>query len=232
MSLTLDLLKLALLGGFITLDETAFLQVMASRPIVVGPLVGWLIGDLESGLLLGSILELIYLDVLPAGAAHFPDSGLAAVVGTGVLELSEKYYMKIYPGTWLVVIMIAILTAYLGGHSITFLRRRNAYLLKKVEGHLAQGRLWAVAVFQGIGLIFSFIRGWTMTLVLTAVFLAVVKWAGVSLGLAVPFPLIAGRNLIICASLALGVRLFVKSGTFIYFVFGACIALTFLRFGV
>jgi hypothetical protein len=61
------------------LDATSFPQVMLSRPLVAGTLVGVLFGDPASGALIGALLEVFQLPVLPMGAARYPDAGTAAV---------------------------------------------------------------------------------------------------------------------------------------------------------
>lgn len=195
-------------------------------------MIGWVLGDLGSGLLLGSILELFYLDTLPVGAARFPDSGLATAVGTGVLILSGKYLIDLSPGIWLVVILIAIITGLVGGWSIVFVRERNAYLMKKVERDLGMGKLSTVNRYQFLGLCFSFLRGVILTFGLSALFLGVVTWASDFFQGGVDFPSLVGRNLIICVSLALALRLFVSGKTLVYFLFGVGVTLTFLGLGV
>ncbi len=204
---------------------------MISRPIVVGALVGWIGGDPGSGLLLGSILEMVYLDIMPVGAAHFPDSGLAAVVGTGTLMLAGKYFGEPTAGVWLVVILVSMLTGQVGGWSITFLRQRNDFILKRVEKSLREGSLRAVTFYHVIGVSFSFLRGVSLTLILTSVFLVAVKWAVDYFPPSTDINLLAGKNLVICASLALGIRMFVSGKTFVYFVLGLGMTLTFLGFG-
>ena len=215
----------------VALDETAFLQVMISRPIVAAPLAGWLMGDVSSGLFLGTILEVFYLDILPAGAAYFPDSGLAAVGGTGVLTLSGKYFADTSPGVWLLVLLVVICSAFIGGWSITLVRRRNDYLLRRVESSLQRGRLWVISLYQWMGLAFSFLRGLVLTFILSSLFLFGVRWSAGGFQSSIFLPLEIGPNLVLCISLALGVRLFVTGRTFIYFVLGAGITLTFLGFG-
>lgn len=61
----------ALLMAFLSLDETAVGQFMLSRPIVTGPLVGWLIGRPDIGLEMGALIELIWIGDVPVGA-HLP----------------------------------------------------------------------------------------------------------------------------------------------------------------
>src|ERR1035438_4041453 len=62
---------IALLMAFLGLDETAVGQFMVSRPIVAGPLVGWILGRPDIGLELGALVELIWIGDLPVGA-HLP----------------------------------------------------------------------------------------------------------------------------------------------------------------
>jgi len=64
-------LATALLLAFLSLDSTAVGQFMVSRPIVTGPLVGWLMGRPEIGLEMGALIELIWIGDLPVGA-HLP----------------------------------------------------------------------------------------------------------------------------------------------------------------
>ena len=64
-------LPVALLTAFLSMDETALGQFMVSRPIVTGPLVGWLLGRPDIGLEMGALVELIWIGDMPVGA-HLP----------------------------------------------------------------------------------------------------------------------------------------------------------------
>jgi mannose/fructose/N-acetylgalactosamine-specific phosphotransferase system component IIC len=75
-------LPVALLMAFLSLDETAVGQFMLSRPIVVGPLVGWLLGRADIGLEMGALIELIWIGDVPVGA-HLP-LDLMMLSGTAV----------------------------------------------------------------------------------------------------------------------------------------------------
>lgn len=50
------------------------------RPIVVGPLVGLALGDLQTGLLLGASLETIFMGVVNIGGASSAEPGLASAL--------------------------------------------------------------------------------------------------------------------------------------------------------
>ncbi|GAW63668.1 PTS system sorbose-specific transporter subunit IIC [Ligilactobacillus acidipiscis DSM 15836] len=50
------------------------------RPIVIGPLVGLLLGDVQTGLLLGASLETIFMGVVNIGGAMVAEPGLASAL--------------------------------------------------------------------------------------------------------------------------------------------------------
>jgi mannose/fructose/N-acetylgalactosamine-specific phosphotransferase system component IIC len=62
---------ISLAMALLSLDETTVGQFMLSRPIVTGPLVGWLCGQPGIGLEMGALIELIWINDLPVGA-HLP----------------------------------------------------------------------------------------------------------------------------------------------------------------
>ena len=62
---------ISLLLAFLSLDVAAVGQFMVSRPIVVGPLVGWVTGHPQIGIEMGALIELIWIGDLPVGA-HLP----------------------------------------------------------------------------------------------------------------------------------------------------------------
>jgi PTS system mannose-specific IIC component len=72
-------LKLGLLAGFLGLDSTGALQLMLSRPLVAGGLAGWLLGDLGTGLAVGSLVELLWMGGVPIGSLVPPDGTQAAI---------------------------------------------------------------------------------------------------------------------------------------------------------
>lgn len=66
-------------GGVISLDRIAAFQIMVSRPIVAGPLVGMLCGSLAAGIIIGALVELLWIGDLPVGG-HIPTHETAVVV--------------------------------------------------------------------------------------------------------------------------------------------------------
>ena len=81
---------ISVLLGVLNLDVTAFGQFMVSRPIVVGPLVGWVMGQPGLGLEIGAIIELIWIGDVPVGAHLPPDllmlTGISTACAAGLLN--------------------------------------------------------------------------------------------------------------------------------------------------
>lgn len=81
------IVALSLLGGLLSLDATAVLQVMLSQPLAAGGLAGLVAGDVSTGLAVGAALQLVWIGVVPAGAAPFPDGAVAGAAGVGAAVL-------------------------------------------------------------------------------------------------------------------------------------------------
>lgn len=76
----------AVVGGLVAVERKAFLQAQLSRPIVLGPLIGWILGDPLGGLLVGAPLELIWIGAANLGAAlpQHETAAAAAIVSSSV----------------------------------------------------------------------------------------------------------------------------------------------------
>ncbi|MFQ3675056.1 MAG: PTS sugar transporter subunit IIC [Endomicrobiia bacterium] len=86
---SLQFLFLALFGGLIHLDTMVFGQFMISRPIVVGPLVGYFFNSVETGFLVGVIVELIYISVIPVGIKVPPDATATTILSVVCANIKE-----------------------------------------------------------------------------------------------------------------------------------------------
>jgi fructoselysine and glucoselysine-specific PTS system IID component len=63
---------------------------LLSRPLVLGPLVGLVLGDVSQGVMIGATLELIFMGNIKVGAAIPPDIITGGVLGTAFAILSHK----------------------------------------------------------------------------------------------------------------------------------------------
>lgn len=78
------------LVAFISYMHCYFGSTMGNRPIIVAPLVGLILGDLQTGIMVGATLELIFLGAVPIGASNPPDITSGAIIGTAFVILSGQ----------------------------------------------------------------------------------------------------------------------------------------------
>ncbi len=84
------ILLIAVGGGFLGLDRTAFGQFMVSEPIVAAPLAGWFLGDIAAGVVIGAVLEMLWVLDLPVGTFVPADSTIAAIAATAIAVLGSR----------------------------------------------------------------------------------------------------------------------------------------------
>ena len=121
---SLELVLLALLGGVVALDTTSEGQFMLSRPLVTGVLAGWIVGAPGQGLLVGGVLEVVYIMIFPIGGGRFPEAGPGAVVAVAaaVLAMAEA------GGTGAGLaggVLLGVVWSHLGGLSVGVQRHLN-----------------------------------------------------------------------------------------------------------
>ena len=101
-----DYLLAGLVAMLTGLDRVALIQIMISRPLVAGPLTGWVLGYPLVGMEVGMLLELLWLGRLPVGAAIPPDDTQVAV-GATVLAISMGHLLNLN-GMPLVILSVLI----------------------------------------------------------------------------------------------------------------------------
>ncbi len=59
------------------------------RPIVTGPIVGLILGDMHTGLLVGATLELVWMGMVPLAGAQPPNVVIGGIIGTSIAILGH-----------------------------------------------------------------------------------------------------------------------------------------------
>ena len=70
-----------LLAGYMTIDQNGPV-VMSWFSVIVGTISGLIMGDLNTGLMIGGTFQLMSLGVAALGGASAPNYGLATIIGT------------------------------------------------------------------------------------------------------------------------------------------------------
>lgn len=152
-------------GTLVALDLVSVPQMMIARPLVAGTVAGWIAGDITAGFRLAVVMELFALDVLPVGAARYPDYG-PATVGAAVLVAHR--------GSWEaslgLAVALALVVASLGGWSLGQLRHRIGRAVQRDTQALDAGDARTVRQLQLGSIMLDAARG----LLLTAVALVLV----------------------------------------------------------
>lgn len=169
---------LCAVAGLIGLDATAALQVMVSRPLVVGGIFGWLLGDAALGLTAGALIELLWVGGLPVGSLVPPDStvaaGLAAAVAVQLRAASP------HPGSGAAAVTLGVLLAvpsgYLGARAEILQRQLTGRISRRVVAEAAAGRLKGVGGYLAMALGLAWARGALAMALCLGLFLPAAHW--------------------------------------------------------
>lgn len=157
-----DLLLICVIGGMVSIDIAAGWQVMVSQPIVACPLVGFVLGNLELGVVMGSLLELPWLIVIPTGGRHSSEANLGAVTATAL----SIYLLADQANSENIIIIISIVyslfISVLGNHLVNFMRQTNLRLMHAADVAASQAQLSKITWLNTIGLIQAFFLGFIL----------------------------------------------------------------------
>ncbi|MFT3712473.1 MAG: PTS sugar transporter subunit IIC [Archangium sp.] len=103
----LTVLVTSIFGGLLALERRAFLQAMASRPLVAATATGALLDDVVGGLMVGLVFELFHLGGASLGGAHPDHDTLPAVMGAALTAgMADAAGSDSTPALWSVAILI------------------------------------------------------------------------------------------------------------------------------
>ena len=83
-------LMIALISGIGILDGRIMGMTMIERPLVTGTMVGIVLGDMTTGVIIGAQLELIWMGLTGIGASTPPDVVTGGVLGTAFAMISGQ----------------------------------------------------------------------------------------------------------------------------------------------
>ena len=83
------IILISFVGGLLCLDRV-FIQAMISRPIIIAPVIGSILGNPYAGLIIGAILELFWIDRIPIGIYIPPNDSIAAAMAASTAILTSQ----------------------------------------------------------------------------------------------------------------------------------------------
>lgn len=154
------LLLLSAVGGLLGLDSTGALQVMLSRPLVVGGVFGLILGDLGQGLFVGSLVELLCIAGLPVGSLVPPDGVAAAAAAVAVAHsLSSELARHWTTAAAAMGVLAAVPAGALGARAEIWQRRLVNRLSRRADAELDAGRLPGLGAVLALALVLAWARG-------------------------------------------------------------------------
>ena len=152
--MVLAVVGIALLGGLIGLDRTAAGQFMVSEPVVAGPLTGWMLGDPTAGIIIGVVLELVWVLDIPIGAFVPADATISAVSATAIAALGSAGNASLPVIGFSIFLTAAMVPATMGADGI--IRHWNSRLADAVVTGAGPdaGRALARAHLNGLPVFF------------------------------------------------------------------------------
>jgi len=172
-------LLIALIGGLVDLDSTATWQFMISQPVVAAPLTGLFLGvvagemaaGLKLGLMVGTILQLVWIEQLPLGMNVPPDAALASVLSVALGFLAGQQFDTYAEreDCHTLALLVAVGLGLLGRSMDIWIRKLNtavdSWVMRKVEA----GQLWALSVGHGLGGFLTFGKAFLFCFVIVLV---------------------------------------------------------------
>ena len=141
-------------AGLIALDITAFGPWLIAQPMIAGPLFGWLMGNLAVGLIIGGIVQLLWMDVTPVGVGIPYDATAVAILAI--------FWATLPGASSLAQIVLALIMAVPFGSIFRRMdqraRRFNTRILHHIEKVSDERLPLALNVGIAAGLVWSFLR--------------------------------------------------------------------------
>lgn len=135
------------LVALIDLDTTYIGQLLISRPLFIGAILGALTGNLFLGVQIGIFTELIYIDYLPIGGV-VPPSG---TITTSIALLMNYFFkMDIY-----FAFFVGIICGQIFAFVEKYVRNKRAKMLEEIEKDLCEIKISpAKIIIRNLGMEF------------------------------------------------------------------------------
>jgi len=157
------IILVTIFGGLAALDRTEAYQTMLSQPLVIGLIVGLILKDIQAGIKIGILLQLIYLWVLPIGSAVFPDPAIGGTVGTfGFIALLRSFPDRSSTVLFFTLVYTAAFTLF-AGWTLIKQRELNLKLIRKADFYAKEAQTSKIKTLFRWGLLGSFARGIILT---------------------------------------------------------------------
>jgi PTS system mannose-specific IIC component len=166
---------LSFCGGLFCLDRV-FIQTMISRPIVVAPFIGLLLNNPYAGLIIGSIIELFWMDRLPVGTYIPPNDSVVAVIATSIAILAGQKLGVTNPQLIAFSILVSIPFGILAKYMEIAIIKSNDVLSDQAMEDAKTGNFRGIEQKNYWGLMKAFLSILIYLLIIQSVLILFVLW--------------------------------------------------------
>lgn len=139
----LEYLLVFIVTFIVAIDQFSFLESLY-QPIVVGPVIGAILGDMNTGLVVGGTYQLIQIGSMPIGGAQPPN----AVIG-GIMATVFAVSLKTEPAA---AVGMAVPFALLGQYAVTTTFTLMSPLMAQADKAAAEANPGKIAQINYIGM--------------------------------------------------------------------------------
>jgi N-acetylgalactosamine PTS system EIIC component len=159
-----DIALICAFTALVGIDVRTVGGTMISRPIVVAPLMGILLGDLKTGLQIAVFIELVWVGILPVGA-YLPIEVLPVTVISTYLSVDLVAQHNIGAGVIMFCVMVAVpfgfVCRWLEGH----IRSMNVIFSKRIEDMIHSDWIPNVEGIQFFNVFMTFLKVFVVTFI-------------------------------------------------------------------
>lgn len=137
-------MALIMLLTFAAIYDTQNLKLELRKPVIAGMFAGLIMGDIQTGLMIGATLQLMILGVSHFGGSSIPDYLMATIIAT-VLAVSSGQGLEFGLG---LAIPVALLMIQLD----IFIRFINIFFMHRAERYAEEERYDMVSAMNVLGL--------------------------------------------------------------------------------
>ena len=136
----------ALVAGFAYYARRFMGDLYLERPIIIGPLVGLICGDLQTGLIVGGTMELIFMGAADIGGSVPSNYAVGSAIGT-YFAVAAKLSIE-------QALVIAIPAALLGSFFELFAKTFGVFFVNAAEKMAEKSNIKGIARLTHLGNVF------------------------------------------------------------------------------
>jgi len=169
------IILLSFCGGLLCLDRI-FIQAMISRPIIIAPIIGFILNNPYAGLIIGAMIEMFWIDRIPIGIYIPPNDSLVAVLATSVAILAGQKLGSVSPELIAFSILLFIPFGILAKQIDIMIIKSNDILSDQALEDAKKSNIRGIEQKTYLGLIKVLLFYIIFLLVLQAIFIPAVIW--------------------------------------------------------